>query len=124
VKPENRGRATSAYEPRLLMLLSFNAYLKGDANVLTPQAQNEKLFRRYQGEKGTGYVAYRHKFKMLKFLDSTCGSLAYTQTEQRPETRRVEPANSVPDTFVRCLKASKVIAVAALRPRKIMKLLF
>jgi cytochrome c peroxidase len=40
VKPENRGRATGAYEPRLLRPSSFNAYLKSDANVLTPQEQN------------------------------------------------------------------------------------
>jgi len=45
VKPENWGKAIGAYERTLVTPAPFDAYLNGDTNALTPQAQNGlKLF--------------------------------------------------------------------------------
>lgn len=45
VKPENWGKAIGAYERTLVTPGPFDAYLNGDTNALTPQAQNGlKLF--------------------------------------------------------------------------------
>lgn len=40
VKPENWGKAIGAYERTLVTPSPFDAFLKGDAKALTPQAQN------------------------------------------------------------------------------------
>lgn len=40
IKPENWGKAIGAYERTLVTPSPFDAYLQGDGNALTPQAQN------------------------------------------------------------------------------------